>query len=303
MLNQKRTFNGCVRTNKNVHEVKGLIRQCRKYINAIEQLYRVFQHNGVEWTTVNCPYAYKYVDIVLSSALPLADGEKIIEISMDLGEYEKYKVINTVPLWNIKPIEASDKSFPMPAKDRINYDHIVSLDEFGVQNGYLAGLDNKDYIYCKRLEHDLVIISSNSLQHDWNLLQVENISNARRKNYLYELMSNKRELGFIGRYSSVKSMVVRTKGEIARLLESYDLSRELIFQNVEIRESYSKEEETFNLNDFIDDNIRIDASKKIMLIFFKMTGRVNFLTQDKMSFLVSEMQVLFPEYKCVGALV
>lgn len=303
ILQKKKTYKGYVKTEKDIYQITVSLKRCERYIQEIEKLYRIFQLNGVEWSTINCPYAYKFVDIVLSSQLAIKPGEKITEISIDLAEYERYKVINAVPLWNIKQIIGDDKSFPMPAKDRINYDHMVALEDLGTQNGYLVGLDNEDYIYCKRLENDLVIISSNSDQHSWNLLQIENVSNVKAQNFLYELLSNKRNLGFAGRYASVKSMVIRTKGEISRLLKSYEISKELDFVGVEIRESYNKPNETVNFNDFIDDNIRVDAYKKVMLLTFRGANREGFLALDKMSFLVSEIQVLFPEYKCIGELV
>ena len=161
-------------------------------------------------------------------------------------------------------------------------------------------------MYCKRNEKELVIISNVSEQRHWNLVKVENIANAKQKKYSYELLSNARNLGFVGRYASIKSMVIRTQGEMARILQSYELSKELIFQKVEVKKSYDKLVKTIDFNEFIDDNIRVDAYKKVLLITFIAAATVNkedFLLYDKMSFLVSEIQFLFPEYKCVGELV
>lgn len=302
ILEQEKTYKGFVRTDKDIHEIQVTLKQSEKYIHEIEKLYHIFQYNGILWNTVNCPYAYKFVDIVLSSSLKFKAGEKITEITIDLVEYEQYKVVNAIPLWNVKTIMVQDKSFPMPAKDRINYDHVVSLSDLGTQNGYMVGLNNRDFMYCKQQEQDLVILSSSDSQQQWELIQIESPFNSRQKDFTYELMSNKRDLGFLGRYASVKSMVIRTKGEIARLLQSYELSKELAFQTVEIKERYEKEKETTDYNSFVDDNIRIDAYKKIMLLKFKAEDREDFLVLDKMSFLVSEMQILFPEYKCIGTL-
>lgn len=305
IVGRNKSYKGFVKTDKDIYEINISLQLCKKYIKEIEKLYRAFQHNKKVWSTVNCPYAYKFVDVVLQSALTLKAGEKISEITIDLAEYEKYKEVNVIPLWNITHISVEDKSFPMPSKDRINYEHVVSLEELGSQNGYMIGLDNDDYLYCKRLAKDLTVVSTSGQQHSWNLIKIENISNSRQKSFHYELVSNKRELGFIGRFATVKSLVIRTKAEIDRLLQSYEISRELAFQNVEIKERYDKEIETVDYNLFIDDNIRIDSSKKIMLLKFKPLIREeqDYLLQDKMSFLTSEIQILFPEYKCIGELV
>ena len=98
-------------------------------------------------------------------------------------------------------------------------------------------------------------------------------------------------------------MVIRTKGEIARLLKAYELSKDLIFQNVEVRDKYEKEPATIDYNFFIDDNTRIDSNKRVMILKFKPLDRDNYLVYDKMSFLISEIQILYPEYKCIGELV
>ena len=68
-------------------------------------------------------------------------------------------------------------------------------------------------------------------------------------------------------------------------------------------EQYQKIQQTTDYNHFIDENIRIDKFKKVMLIKFQTKDRENYLVLDKMSFLVSEIQVLFPEYHCVGEIV
>ena len=303
MFSRKKAYKGYVKTDRDIYEIQVALRPCRKYINEIDRLYRSFQKNGIAWNTVNCPYAYKFADVVLSSSLALKPGEKITEITVDLAEYEKYKVIDAVPLWNVKHIAVQDKSFPMPAVDRINYDHVIALGDLGIQNGYIAGSDNMDFIYFKRSEQALTIISPVNEQSYWELIQIENPENDRRKNYTYEVMNNRRKLGFIGRYANQKSIVLRTRGEVVRQLQTYDLSRELHFRDMEIIERYTREEETTDFNSFIDDNLRVDSYKKILVLKFRPEDRENFLIYDKLSFLVSEIQIMFPEYKCIGELV
>lgn len=305
LLEYKRTYKGYITTNKKTYEIDVRLTPCKKYLKEIENLYRVFQNNGIVWNTINCPYAYKFVDIVLDTALDMGENEKIKEISIDLAEYEKFKMPNAILLWNITKFKARDAEFPTPKPviDRIIYEHRISLENDGLQNGYLVALNNADYIYSRRNSEDLTVVSTDNNQAAWNLLKVKSITNRTKKAYACEILTNKRDLGFIGKFSSVKSMVIRTRGEIARILQSYDeMSKQLQFHEVDILESYSKPQETFDFNTFIDDNIRIDPYKKIMLITFNATNFDDYLLYDKMSFLVSEMQILFPEYKCIGEL-
>ena len=302
-LAQNKTFTGTVVTNKSSYSITTKAKRCTKYTNKIEELYRLFQKNNVVWTTVNCPYAYKFVDIVLISPITLGEGETITEITVNLGEYDQYKQVNVVPLGNISAIEAKELAFAMPAQDKINNEHHVKLSDFGEQNGYLVAKDNIDYLYTLRREDMLVIIADTDIKQNWKLLKIEHISNLRERSMEYELLTNQRNMGFIGRYASVKSMIIRTNGELARLLQSYEQSKSVSYQGLDILDSYHGTKETTDYNFFIDDNIRIDASKKIMLMRFRIHGGEDFLLYDKISFLVSEVQVLFPEYNCIGELV
>ncbi len=304
ILKSNREYKALIQTDKNKYEVKVILKQTTRYMEEIEKIYHIFQVNGSQWNTINCPYAYRFVDIVLYTSTMFENSETITEITVDLEEYEKYKVINHIPVWNIKHITLSDKSFPMPAKDRINFEHIVSIEEEGTENGYMADLGNTDFEYLKRYENNIVIVSHYEKQNNWALVKIENNSNLKdRQKFIYEVLSNKRELGFAGRFASVKSLVIRTKGEIARLMQCYETAKDLTFIDVEILEHYPKIQQTTDCNHFIDENIRIDRFKKIMLIKFQANNKEDYLILDKMSFIVSEIQILFPEYHCIGEIV
>ena len=302
LLSENKVFKGILKTDKGTSEISVKVKRCNKYINQIDRLYKAFQRNNIVWATVNCPYAYKFIDIILATSVSLSKGETINEITLDLGEYDKYKQINVVPVWNVKRLEIDENSFPMPAIDRANYEHRLALESFGAKNGYLVALDNADFTYTIRRETELIVVSESSAQQPWKLLQVESPPDVIRRNNSFEVFSNKRDMGFAGRYAAIKSLVIRTKGELGRVLNSYEQSKSILFQGVEILESYKKTRETIDFNPFIDDNIRTNTNKKVMLLRFKAGDGEQYLVHDKISFLVSEVQILFPDYDCVGEL-
>lgn len=305
IINSHKSYKGFIKTNKDIYEINIKLKQSMKYLKEIQNLYRVFQLNLTEWNTINCPYAYRFADVVLNSSVNLKQDEKIKEIIIDLAEYEKYKKINKIPMWNIKRIKVQDESYPMPAQDRINREHKISLLETGIQNGYMLAMENEEFEYTKRYKDELIIISKETKQFYWNLLQIENVSNISKNNlkYNFEVLSNRRELGFVGKLASLKALVIRTRGEIARLMTSYELRKDLSFYDVELVNKYNKVIQTINYNNFIDDNIRDNNSKQILVVKFRANNKEDFLIFDKMSFLVSEIQMLFPEYKCIGELI
>ncbi|MBX4263356.1 hypothetical protein [Clostridium estertheticum] len=57
------------------------------------------------------------------------------------------------------------------------------------------------------------------------------------------------------------------------------------------------------MNYFIIDEIREDNIKKVLKLYFKAKDKNYYLTRDILSFLVSEIQLLYPQYKCMGILI
>jgi len=352
LLSEGKSFNGKLVTDNNSYNLSVKAQCCTKYTKMVDSLYRVFQKNNVPWTTINFPYIYKFVDIVLDAPVNLGDDEIVKEITVDLGEYDHYKQVNLIPMWNIKHIEMPESSFPMksdktnyelfqtyndflveknpriaPAIEKINYEHFLELEDFGIQNGYLVDASHAecpDYLYTMRKYKKVIDIDKNDLQEDailsknnnelviitdedtkktWPLLQIENISNMKTRNLSFEMFTNKRERGFVGRYAAIKALIVRTKGELSRIAHSYEQSKAIMFQDVEIMDFYDNPIQTTDYNAFVDDNIRRIVDKKVMVLKFKVLGEDDFMAYDKVSFIVSELQTALPEYKCIGEII
>ena len=60
--------------------------------------------------------------------------------------------------------------------------------------------------------------------------------------------------------------------------------------------------ETYSMNDFILDEIREDEYEKRLVLLFRKKSALTFLLRDIMSFLVSEVQLMYGEYRCEGRL-
>lgn len=97
-------------------------------------------------------------------------------------------------------------------------------------------------------------------------------------------------------------MTVRAKGEIVRIINSFEASKYLELKHIEISERANGMKQTYGMNPFISDNVRVESDKKIMRLRFRPREGNSFILNDLMSFLVSEVQMYFPEYKCEGAL-
>ena len=123
------------------------------------------------------------------------------------------------------------------------------------------------------------------------------------KNNKFEVASNCKKDSFINKYINRQSYVIRTKGEITRIVNAFEFSKYFEMLDIEIRNVSDTIKHTYDMNYFITDDIRVGNEKKALIIKFRRNGEETFITNDLLSFLVSEVQMYFPEYKCEGVLV
>lgn len=273
------------------------------YSNRIKNLYDIFQKNEIPWRTINDPYTNKFFDVLLDSCdVPLDENEEIKEILFDLEEYEEYKVIDIIPVWNIKRLFLKTDGFPMPTMDRLNFEHVISIKKMGSDNGYLVE-DEHMFRYIRRVNGELIIVSPEEKAGAWNVLMVSQKKYDVVSISKYEIVSNSKKTSFINKFANKQSHIIRTKGEITRIINAFECSKHFEVQDIEIKSSPDANSATYDMNSFITDDIRVGNDKKFMTIKFRRTSAENFITNDLLSFLVSEVQMYFPEYQCEGVLI
>ncbi|HHZ20087.1 MAG TPA: normocyte-binding protein [Firmicutes bacterium] len=299
-----KSYSGLIITDNNKYAIKVRLEPSAKYRGEIERLYRIFQKNGVAWKTVNAPYNNKFFDVVLTECVSVIDPrEEIREIELDLGELDAYKKTDMVLLWNIERLAIKSGGFPVSAIDRINYEHIISIKKMGLNHGYLVDEQDDPIRYIKRTRDEITIVSPMEKSEAWHLLKVSQPGEEAEKTVKCELVSNCRKRSFINRYAQRQAALIRTKGDIIRIINSFAISQYFKLIEIEIADRSTGDAVTYDLNYFLADDIRISNDKKVMKLKFATDGRAGFITHDLLSFLVSEVQMYFPEYTCEGVLV
>ena len=93
---------------------------------------------------------------------------------------------------------------------------------------------------------------------------------------------------------------LRNKNEIRRILNSYkDVKKYFKFLDVIISDEEIKYEDTYETNEFIVDEFKLKGRNSKMYFIFTPLIKDSF-TEDILSFIISDMQLYFPEYKCIG---
>lgn len=304
-INSNLKIKGIIETDKKVHEAYFKVFKNKEYTGKVSKLYKSFINSNIRWTTINNPYIHKIADVVLAGCKDkIGNDENIIKIEVDFGEYSKYIEYDMVPLWNIKELKLKCSGFPAPCIDKINYEHNISILKEGEKNGYLVDSENVDINYIMLTNESVVISSKIDEAVPWKLWSIINYNKCKIYQYEYELMTNEVNVNFSNKLSFEKPYTIKTKTELARVINSYKASEYLKFNNVNLEEICKEEvKESYEVNDFIIDEIRDENVKRVLILYFEPRDKDNYLNKDLLSFLVSEVQLIYPEYKCEGRLI
>lgn len=302
LLKQNSNVSGIIKTDKKDHEAYFRIKKSKDYENVIKELYKNFIANGVIWRTVNDPFINKMLDVFMVGVKDKLDSEeKIEEIAVDFGDYSKYVRYDMVPLWNVEKLSLKSSGFPVPCEDKINYEHKISIVKSGKENGYLVDIDNQEFNYTMLKENSIIVSTSIDKPSLWKVIQIKSCTD--NNNYNYEIMSNELKNNFSNRLYLQEKKPIKTKTELARFFNSYSVAEYIRFLDVDIEDNrQSLSRETYEINDFIIDELRDSNAKKSMILYFQPKDREYYLNYDILSFLVSEIQIYYPEYRCEGRL-
>lgn len=300
----KEKTGGKIYTDTGEYPAEFVVSRNEKYLQEISHLYEVFVSNGVPWQTINAPYLYKFVDVYVEQ-LPeeMKRAQSILKIEPDLEEFAQWAHEDYLPIWNIKKMKMDSVGFPVPCEDHKSYEHTISIREHGNEHVYL--IDDTTHIHSiRQIENKLIIMGEEAEARKWQVYMIKNGSNRRFERFTYPLMTNRRKDDFLERFSYRQGKRVRTEGELVRFIQGYGMEEYVSYEGFEIldRESSAELPETYSMNSFILDEIREDEYKKRLILRFRRKSTLDFLLRDIVSFLVSEVQLMYGEYMCEGRL-
>lgn len=302
-LLERQKLSGVLQTQQGEYAVEYELAFHKDYLQEIRHLYEVFISNGISWQTVNTPYLYKYVDVYLTGLPEEAEWTQVVTgIQPAWEEYSSLVHDNYVPIWNIRKLRMDSVGFPVPCENHRGYEHTISIREYGNEHVYL--IDDREHIYSVRQrENRLIVMGKESEARKWQVYTIRCGENRRFDRFTYPLMTNQRKDEFIERFRRQQGMKVRTNAELARFIKGFGMEEYVEYEGFEWKERSTQAAETYSMNSFILDEIREKEYKRCLVLRFRGKGRQTFLLRDIMSFLVSEVQLLYGEYRCEGILV
>ncbi|WP_166241084.1 normocyte-binding protein [Paenibacillus turpanensis] len=307
-----RIFQGRLETTEGPAAFTFRLRPCTAYLEEIERLYRLFQANAAPWRTVNMPFARKFFDVVLVECEPLPGPEaRLVRIATDLQEYDRFKRPELIPLWNVEKLELKSIGFPIAAADKVNYEHVISLRKTGDAHGYLVNAE-EEIRYTKREPGEMTVVAPREKAGVWSIWKLTQPASAgtTADTALTEwqtkrVYTNKRRDAFTSRFADKQAAIIRSKAEIARIVHSYEASAGFQLERVELdptgagSAAWLREPATYAMNPFMVDTLRPEHRRPVLKLSFS-GGEEGLFRDDVLSFLVSEVQRVLPEYHCIG---
>ncbi|WXR61451.1 hypothetical protein WG909_14270 [Peptostreptococcaceae bacterium AGR-M142] len=307
-LDKKIVFDGKIITDKNSYDAQFILEMNKDFINKVKRLYKIFIKNNIKWKTFNETYLKKILDIYLKDfdVQKISYEEKIIDYQINFLDYKEFIKEDIIPIWNVQNNKLSTTGFPMPCEDKINYEHLIEIKGEQDKEKYLLNNIESSIKDVRQIKNGMIIIDEQNKPKEWEVLRFVKKKKSKLDRFDYTLVSNQRNNAFIDRLSNYNNANIKTKAEIKRLINSFELSKGVEFVELDILNKYDNEIQTYNMNHFIEDEIRECESNRVMVLKLKINEedkKLEFLKRDKLSFLVSEIQMYFPEYKCVGELI
>jgi hypothetical protein len=301
LCRDKRIFNGAIIVRSERYPLKCVLKPAARYSRRVEALYGMFIRNDVPWTTVNSAYFGKFFDVCLTD-LPKTPphGVKIPPEQLELS-FAPHLKRGLIPVWNIDVSHVKGEDFPMPAEDFVNYEYRFDTGASEDGTGFLLDYDNEYVLHVRREDNALVIVSPKQKGFAWDMYKIHGRRDNPMDIYPYPVISNARSDSFSTRLMAKYGTHITTRAELNKLLASFEVSEYV--ELADLRFAGEKlAGDTYDMNSFIRDEIRSPDYKKTLALVFKAKNRDFFLNRDIISFLVSEFQRVYPEFRCVGTL-
>lgn len=297
-LETNKILTGKIFTDAGEFPVKFHLSQEKKYLEQLKNLRKVFAANGKPWNTVCTAHLERMLAITL---VPEFEIPVMGNFQKLVVEYNSDCILQKVlPLWNISRMTQTTSSYPTPALDKINYEHEIFAHRLGKNCNYLAENPEVQISSIYFRNDDLIISSRTPTPITWNLIQIAEKSKGM---YEFEVFSNFYNTEFTDILKYYHRSHVKTKQELKRFLRCLPYGQELVFMDMVLQAQSDELFLNYDMDSFILDEIRHEGSRKLLILQFQSKRKNPQFDVDLLSFLVSEVQGLFPEYRCVGKIV
>jgi len=315
----EREFTGWVNIDGNNYEIKVRFARDESYLDEIKKLHNSFELNGKSWKTLNMAHfmrCYKVELIEYDFEMERDVLEKIqngdCEITYDFEEIQDKVLRNRELLWNIEKKKIISTIFVRPVKIDLSFEYTINFEDN--EQILVSNHENEDILCCYYSgKNKLNIVSKKNTGDVWDIFSIKPIEKCRKMLEIFEKNSENQENYFhftnFKNESFIDKIQKKNKNTRSRaFLEKYFLEYEFTKDEIVLKDINFKENAEENLDIYdCNENLRNEFqreyfNKKPKLNLFVEIKNFNEYSEDKVSFLISEIQNNYSEFECRGYL-
>ena len=300
LMTGDRRFRGVIENEYVETPAEFILKPNERYIRKAQEFYHIAKLNRMPWRSVNTAYLYKLFDVYAVSLEAWDDQLEVKKVTPEFDEFGDRILYEPLPIWNAREVIIKANAYPQPAVDRKYYEHYLYRKQFRADREYLLKQSDEIVRDIRRQAGDLYIICDSDLPGDWHFYEFS--ASPDPKNYENPLMSNEQNEGFSRNMIEYFGQRIKTRTEMIRFFKSFKSSEYLTFVDAKLK-GKPRRLETYPTEQFIEYEYRTGDRNQTLELSFRPLDEDFYLNRDVMSFLVTEIQHLFPEYNCVGRLV
>jgi hypothetical protein len=270
-----------------------------RYKEVLRDVYRSFIKNGLSWNTVCTAYTDRMASIELTEWESFPEDAVLSEIHVNFKDFADTFVTDMVPLWNIARSEMKSINFALPVEDGLTFEHRIGIDESEIAHGYIVNTNDESVRSVRREHARLIVTTDTKKSRMWEIYKIVCPQGSQTDMRLpYPLFSNRRRRLFIDMFAE-RARNIFTYAEAMRILSSYDLPVTALDLEATSEELPPHTHGTMNFD--LDGGFTHINTAKTLCVFFEADGKEEY-AQDIIRFLMSELQMHFPVYRCAGLL-
>lgn len=278
------------------------IRRSDRYQQSMERLYRLFTGNHVPWQTVHMGHMERFFDLIPITE-EAVDGQKTEKVwTIQDNKWAGYINRDMILLWNIRQFAVHSREYRVPCIDEVFYEHVFYLpQEQESEDGYLV--EAGEAILSVRNEKNKIVLKTKAETLEditvYRLCQGEPEQSA---GYRYPVLSNRRKDNLAARYSQQTGNFIQTPLELSRKVEEMADGYQIRVLGYEILDRAEKEYLAGDMNSFTGVRLFSNDNRKILLVRIQAEERCreDYLYESQVRYILSQLQLEFLEYRCMG---
>lgn len=280
------------------------IQKSQRYLQAAKELYQLFAENHIPWQVIHMGHLERFFDLI-----PIGEEGKDhgMEITYQWGKWQGCIKTDMVPLWNIQRMEAHSQEFRLPCIDDAFYEHVFYLPEGQAEeDGYLAKL-NEEVLSVRYEKSKILLKTKKEILGDVEIYRMHQKGPDEVYGYRYKILSNHGKDSFAGRYLQKTGNFLQTPAELYRKIEELSGGYRIELVGYEILTQAENagigEGEIYgDMNPFAGTQVFSDDRRSVLLFKIWRDGEdgTDYLYESQIRYVLSQMQMEFQEYQCVG---